>query len=1492
MNNLFILGLIVLISIIICYVLKDRLSIKEGNLSDLSIVDLDAYQKEMCEHKREVKMRLESPSCTNDDKCDHITLGKKPKIIQNLDGSISTKEVERISCEGLANMDNKTSVEKQIDSCESAKTCEELGDHCGYCDDNNPPYGLGRFMWTNRGKKGSGDETVLDDVSHLKKPCPKNRWYYGDVEACKKAMERKKCALIKSCDDFEKYADIIPEGMCGFCPTLGKAVPINKIGERNVPKYQPEDTCMGGEALKKYGTLNAKQCTKFMKENPCVRPQYWTGIPDHSPECYEKLYKNKGVGGRDGKKNKDWWKFDNNRRRFNIHREVLNAPGYNYAPVPYILKVFKNKAGKIQSKCYEVASNSWNWLTGVSMDACTHQDEKRVPNMHCQKEKWDEIEEAKRTTGHISPWKVNYSINNRCPEGFGVMGGKKEGYRNRTDWLRQNMPGLLDNIRADRWYVTNYYKAKKEMNKGDESWKRFLKEIEGVMYGGETYPKRVRATRLLKGWGHDPPPPPPLKEGDYVEFKYKMHVFRGILYKKKGPDCNVMWDFYKNKNTGEKKIRGPTYGICHSTNEANKGKFHLGSCVEGIKGNAFKDGGETCKKKRESIKKTACNVPYNTNTMSKNEQRGWFGYPQYPSIRGSNSVGRQVGDWPRGKVKDVYLRIIRRCKPSSEGCAPSDYNCEDALEIANKVYKKPQDCAYSVSGYSDCSRKCDGGWKSRNYKIIWPAKGPDARKCPIGPNTKGYQTKIAWRRCNTGPCHEHKYRNIKLRWCGSGGKNDPNCVGGWWGSGSGSKDGACYTMRDEGRNGGIRGRKGDMMGIGQCQDGSPYSAGEMLKGGANFYLRPTSKADVYKFQWYPHNWRKDSWWTGYHNARKQGIQDKWGYGGLCLHPNVNAAEVADGKVTGNTYRGRSYKFKWGRGQGWLRGPTHARNDPTTKLKADFYKHCYFRGKKVSLGPGNYSWVPRVGIRNDDISSIIVPRGLKVIIYEHSNFRGKSKVLWGGGGHRCLVWNTMKWYRQRQWWGGYIWRKKNWNDQISSIKVIKVGRSAKKEWDGLGRIGSCNSKYANLKIENIPGRGNKFRIKREAFTNKKEEVQEDKKEGLLDKIVNFIIPKKPLKEGLHWITEGSKKSQTAGKGYYMGIQDGRGMDREMDDVDVLYSGEKGSVHDIHCDMNPWKCEKRVGIFKCKGGRKNGKTYPFKNSYACCDHIKGLRSSGYRNSDLICKEDCESNGGKCEGPVPGLAYHIERSSHYNKIVHNPNVRNKSWGDALVLIANNKNYPTGSRIGWSWEHKSKYRSIPNIKTREVLINFYARDQGWGNPTYDIKLHLINDRGQVIYSKNVGGRNCWSTRCVNRNWSWNEQRIGFQEFTTRKEEVIKGCLLVSRTIGWGHEKWIKHASIIFNPSARFKKERTSHRYVKRGECYGTETIKYANKWQNPGSWSQKVNRCANACRNAKKNGKEADGFIVYPHGNSRGRCWCEFQDSMSCRWANNGYYRYDYGA
>ena len=83
-----------------------------------------------------------------------------------------------------------------------------------------------------------------------------------------------------------------------------------------------------------------------------------------------------------------------------------------------------------------------------------------------------------------------------------------------------------------------------------------------------------------------------------------------------------------------------------------------------------------------------------------------------------------------------------------------------------------------------------------------------------------------------------------------------------------------------------------------------------------------------------------------------------------------------------------------------------------------YKHCDFKGYKVTLAPGSYDLkdLKRRGVINDDISSLKVPRGFEVIVYEHHHFQGRKLKF--RSNDSCLVNN-------------------GFNDRISSIKVKRV-----------------------------------------------------------------------------------------------------------------------------------------------------------------------------------------------------------------------------------------------------------------------------------------------------------------------------------------------------------------------------------------------------------------------------------------------------------------------
>merc|ERR1719375_365080 len=95
-----------------------------------------------------------------------------------------------------------------------------------------------------------------------------------------------------------------------------------------------------------------------------------------------------------------------------------------------------------------------------------------------------------------------------------------------------------------------------------------------------------------------------------------------------------------------------------------------------------------------------------------------------------------------------------------------------------------------------------------------------------------------------------------------------------------------------------------------------------------------------------------------------------------------------------------------------------------------YQHCNFGGYKKVLRHST-NWVRKLGIKNDDLSSIKVPAGKCVVLYQHAHYRGKSWKICGTMSRpkniSCFVHHKML--------GG-----KTWNDQVSSIKVLSATAS--------------------------------------------------------------------------------------------------------------------------------------------------------------------------------------------------------------------------------------------------------------------------------------------------------------------------------------------------------------------------------------------------------------------------------------------------------------------
>lgn len=100
------------------------------------------------------------------------------------------------------------------------------------------------------------------------------------------------------------------------------------------------------------------------------------------------------------------------------------------------------------------------------------------------------------------------------------------------------------------------------------------------------------------------------------------------------------------------------------------------------------------------------------------------------------------------------------------------------------------------------------------------------------------------------------------------------------------------------------------------------------------------------------------------------------------------------------------------------GPVHGgscgdnNNHPGQNAVVDFFEHANFAGNRVSFGVADYAILPQGW--NDKISSIRIPPGVKVTVFEHQHFTGYSINLFGN-------WTVSNW-------------DDHWNDRISSIRI--------------------------------------------------------------------------------------------------------------------------------------------------------------------------------------------------------------------------------------------------------------------------------------------------------------------------------------------------------------------------------------------------------------------------------------------------------------------------
>merc|ERR1712199_132534 len=216
-----------------------------------------------------------------------------------------------------------------------------------------------------------------------------------------------------------------------------------------------------------------------------------------------------------------------------------------------------------------------------------------------------------------------------------------------------------------------------------------------------------------------------------------------------------------------------------------------------------------------------------------------------------------------------------------------------------------------------------------------------------------------------------------------------------------------------------------------------------------------------------------------------------------------------------------------------------------------FQHCNYGGYRINLKPGSYNMhqLKRMGMRNDDLSSVQVHGNCKATMYEHWNFTGKSKS-WTRH-DSCFTNDHMMsllsikveehnaeetaeetefvqasakaaWGRRRR------RRVRSWNDQVSSIKVFnKNGKYCKmdcRERDRKRKEKAHEAKVAAEKAGKKEKADNKKKKEKAAKVQAKKEKAAKAKKKKIEKAVK--AQKKRWKAFIKHVKE--KKAKRAKK----------------------------------------------------------------------------------------------------------------------------------------------------------------------------------------------------------------------------------------------------------------------------------------------------------------------------------------------------------------------------
>ena len=371
---------------------------------------------------------------------------------------------------------DRSEIDKNVTNCRALTKCEQLANNkCGYCS-TTKEFDFG----DNRGPK--------TDV------CPDKMWT-TEVNKCKELREKTICSEVKSCGDLYGEA----EKLCGYCPTTGTAMVMEKVGDKYMPKYK-DDVCGGAG----FGLIPGSKCKQFAQDHPCVTPYYLSG--PHSGDCVKKLWKNSTCT--------DPTPYGK------THEDLGKAIKMSYKQAGNIMKQTNEKTRS--TEYWEAVNNSvLCYGNSKNIDPCDMKYNKQgIPHPKCLEKIFLDAGGSKKGTGYAA-FKIN-------PDG--------KGSDVRAFYHTKQHVKKVNELSKNSWNIfsqlfqttTNLEKYKKDLNKIMENIK-----------SADTYQKRYDCSMFMLG--EKPPKPEPIKAGDTVNMRLGGKRYEGVAMNLDGNNCDIMW---------------------------------------------------------------------------------------------------------------------------------------------------------------------------------------------------------------------------------------------------------------------------------------------------------------------------------------------------------------------------------------------------------------------------------------------------------------------------------------------------------------------------------------------------------------------------------------------------------------------------------------------------------------------------------------------------------------------------------------------------------------------------------------------------------------------------------------------------------------------------------------------------------------------------------------------------------------------------------------